>query len=96
MAECNKCLHYAVCAKYSATGGRVRWCGNFKNDYIFGDWIPVAERLPDAGQKVIVYSGGAHDPAVYAYHFWNKAYASWALITHWMPMPAPPKGEGNG
>ena len=56
-------------------------------------WIPVTERLPEQGQEVIVYSGGVLKPTVFAYQFWNKNYDSWARITHWMPLPQPPKGE---
>ena len=54
-------------------------------------WIPVTERLPEQGQEVIVYDGGVVGPKVFAYHFWNKDYSSWLRITHWMPMPEPPK-----
>ena len=54
-------------------------------------WIPVTERLPEQGQEVIVYDGGVAGPKVFAYHCWNKDYSSWVRITHWMPMPEPPK-----
>ena len=56
------------------------------------EWIPVSERLPEQGQEVIVYSGGVLKPTVFASQFWNKHYDSWARITHWMPLPEPPKG----
>ena len=71
----------------------------FKNGYEKGykagkpKWIPVSERLPEPGQEVIVYAGGVLDPVVYAYHFWNKDYCSFQHITHWMPLPEPPKEE---
>lgn len=58
-----------------------------------GRWIPVSERLPEQGQEVIVYDGGVLKPKVFCYLFWNKDYNSWARITHWMPLPEPPKGE---
>lgn len=54
-------------------------------------WIPVTERLPECGQEVIVYSGRLLKPTVFAYHFWNEGFDSWARITHWMPLPKPPK-----
>ena len=54
-------------------------------------WIPVTERLPELGQEVIVFSGGVVEGSVFAYHFWNKDFQSWLHITHWMPMPEPPK-----
>ena len=56
-------------------------------------WIPVRERLPERGQEVIVYAGGILEPFVYAYCFWNKDYCSFQHITHWMPLPEPPKEE---
>ena len=55
------------------------------------EWIPVTERLPEQGQEVIVYDGGVLKPKVFAYHFWNKDFDSWTRITHWMPLPEPPK-----
>lgn len=58
-------------------------------------WIPVTERLPEQGQAVVVYDGGVLEPTVYAYHFWNKDYDSWARVTHWMPLPEPPKEVQN-
>ena len=57
------------------------------------EWIPVTERLPEHGQEVIVYSGNILKPTVFAYQFWNPKYDSWKHITHWMPLPIPPKGE---
>ena len=67
----------------------------YKNGYEDGKpkWIPVTERLPERGQEVIVYSGDILEPTVFAYHFWNKDFASWAHITHWMPLPEAPIEE---
>lgn len=59
------------------------------------EWISVKDGLPEQRQEVIVYSGGVLKPTVFAYQFWNKHYDSWARITHWMPLPKPPK-EGEG
>jgi hypothetical protein len=60
-------------------------------DGYMGHWIPVTERVPEQGQEVIVFSGGVLKPRVFAYHFWCKDYTSFAHITHWMPLPEPPK-----
>lgn len=63
-------------------------------------WIGVKERLPKDGQKVIAafrneegmivdqtrYSNGEFDFANWAY-VWDEN------ITHWMPLPQPPKEE---
>lgn len=61
------------------------------NGVTFQNWIPVTERLPEHGQEVIVYSGNILKPTVFAYQFWNPKYDSWKHITHWMPLPEPPK-----
>ena len=64
-------------------------------------WIPVTERLPDAGERVLCYcraniyevmkmrTDGAwvHNDKVY-----DSAYMS-GFVTHWMPLPEPPKEE---
>ena len=57
------------------------------------EWISVKDRLPEQGREVIAYSGGVLKPTVFACQFWNQNYDGWARITHWMPMPQPPKGE---
>lgn len=57
-------------------------------------WISVDERLPEDGSPVVVYlqSGGItiarYDMA------WGRFRTSGSItITHWMPLPEPPKGE---
>lgn len=59
-------------------------------------WIPVTERLPEQGQEVIAYSGNILSPSVFAYKFWRKDYDTWVHVTHWMPLPEPPKEVDNG
>ena len=56
-------------------------------------WIPVTERLPEYGQRVIAHSGGVVAHTVHFCYFWNKDYDSWQRVTHWMPLPEPPKEE---
>jgi hypothetical protein len=70
-----------------------------------GRWIPVSERLPDKEGSYLVCSTRN---SVYVTHFHTDRYfkngyfrlAGFAVrgdskITHWMPLPEPPKGE-NG
>ena len=56
-------------------------------------WIPVSERLPEKEMEVIVYTGNILKPSVFCYHFWTADLLSWQSVTHWMPLPEPPKGE---
>ena len=66
-------------------------------------WIPVTERLPEKEQDVLC-SRGNHIGAlmdVYTYMgddkwddtYGNRSYTDDEGITHWMPLPQPPKGE---
>ena len=66
-------------------------------------WIPVTERLPEVGQRILVYSesktiemhittctymAGRYGHKQFSRHVRN--------VTHWMPLPPcpePPKGE---
>ena len=58
-------------------------------------WIPVSERLPEKGGSYLVFS--SKSKTVFTAHYWlgdrwsNRANGQ--FITHWMPLPEPPKGE---
>lgn len=59
------------------------------------EWISVEERLPEEGSCVLAYSefGIGYSICVKYYRhkrFWNDGGES---VTHWMPLPEPPKGE---
>lgn len=57
-------------------------------------WIPVSDRLPESGQRVIVCrKDGRVEQGVYlGVNGWWKVYGTnTKSITHWMPMPAPPE-----
>lgn len=72
-------------------------------------WIPVEERLPDAGEPVIMWirpeyipgpiRGGTYDPASDASHPWHDA---WSLkdyktseIALWIPLPERPAHDAG-
>lgn len=62
------------------------------------EWISVEERLPEVGTRVVGYD---YESNVRCYFItedrwwidegWNTA-KGWG-ITHWMPLPMPPKGD---
>ena len=97
METCKKCLHVAVCGRYAATGGRVRECGNFAKDINVPSWIPVTERPRERGEYLCYYKFEPESPDVvgsniyYGSGIWMSATDN---VTHWMPMPEPPK-ESN-
>ena len=66
------------------------------------DWIPVTERLPDTCAPVLVcLRWGMDDYEITVGEYWGKSKASpgWGTfdpyVTHWMPLPEPPKEEEN-
>lgn len=71
-------------------------------------WIPVSERLPENTRKIIDdFSDDVlgYDGLRYFKAYYNFTHGCWidgneeqecSTITHWMPLPEPPKGAGNG
>ena len=75
----------------------------YANDFIdhgvtVQEWISVDERLPDDNDRVIAFRQNEPETSAYKYCvMWG-----WSVkvslkqhrgITHWMPLPQPPKGE---
>ena len=52
-------------------------------------WIPVADRLPDVGVEVLVYS----EIVGICVDYYDGDLFGYSDVTHWMPLPEPPKGE---
>lgn len=69
-------------------------------------WIPVGERLPDDGVEVLAWGCWAEDQTEEDWRLWHANYGDghgggwWTVgqcrealspVTHWMPLPPPPK-----
>ena len=58
-------------------------------------WIPVTERLPEENGIYLTVNKNKE----YEFHFFETGKLMWQGIweedgvTHWMPLPQPPKGE---
>lgn len=63
-------------------------------------WIPVTERLPEENGTYIVSAFDGHDGRT-SFAKWQNRFKTWYLtgarsywkVTHWMPLPDPPKGD---
>ena len=64
-------------------------------------WIPVTERLPEDGSDVLAYLDSRITAANYYKETWQDCVmgrlylTEEGLVTHWMPLPEPPKEEAN-
>ena len=66
-------------------------------------WIPVSERLPEPKTDVIaawddgevwsVWQDWADDEDEDRLEYWNDDQSGIHTVTHWMPLPDPPKEE---
>lgn len=61
------------------------------------EWISINDKLPDENQRVIVYRQNEPEQSVYRCTvMWGwglKVGLKHGGITHWMPLPEPPKEE---
>ena len=57
------------------------------------EWISVKDMLPDKPMKCLVYTKRG-DCGGYEITYYNQGfYLQYSNVTHWMPLPNPPKGE---
>ena len=60
------------------------------------EWNSVEERLPNEGVRVLVWLKGddRQYTSIDTDRLSFKKWVRWGrLVTHWMPLPEPPKGE---
>lgn len=56
------------------------------------EWISVEDRLPEIGVYVMVFLGKqGHNPTTYNFCQYTKFGFHLSNVTHWMPLPEPPK-----
>lgn len=67
-----------------------------------GKWIPVTERLPEQFSSVIVFRktktySMLHYSSALGFHFYDSEWGDVTVdnVTHWMPLPEPPKEKDN-
>ena len=59
-------------------------------------WIPVTERLPEYEEPVMGWDAEMRDMGIVNFiygQFFDILDMSETNVTHWMPLPDPPKGE---
>ena len=62
---------------------------------IMAEWISTADRLPKVHEDVLVWDSTAKSVEwafMTVFNEWIGVVAS-HKVTHWMPLPEPPKGE---
>jgi hypothetical protein len=63
------------------------------------DWISVEDRLPDKEIYVLChYQNEVIKPIDVGFYsllvkMWNVGYLKSGIVTHWMPLPEPPKQD---
>jgi hypothetical protein len=56
-------------------------------------WIPVTERLPEENTAVLTYRESGIEVEFREKRGWDYDEFTQCPVTHWMPLPQPPKGE---
>ena len=64
-----------------------------ENGVTVQEWISVKDRLPEQGEKAICIAADG-DMMIGKYTEWGWMFPCYFEdLTHWMPLPQPPKGE---
>lgn len=56
-------------------------------------WIPVTDRLPEKHERVLVYSKATRMGRSIDFINSDGNWYTTSQVTHWMPLPEPPKEE---
>lgn len=100
-----RCNLYSDCKACEAKSYGVNCRESFAADNLISNgvtiqrWVSVDERLPEEGTDVLAYQNRGEEtrvvPANYGCGIWFDCCLDCAAdsITHWMPLPEPPKGD---
>lgn len=96
MEDCKLCIHKPVCDLWRSNECQNASCFSSTEDgcdFFLEErrWIPVTERLPDVGIEVLIYS---EDDGVCVDYYGGDSFGYYE-VTHWMPLPEPPKEDDN-
>lgn len=93
---CNTCSKKDMCSMCELTFRRNGAVANSATTT--SEWISVEERLPEVGESVLGYTKERDECFVVTYSNTFKSFFSGQFpndnITHWMPLPEPPKKGG--
>lgn len=89
-------------AQFNEAASLIKDSADAIEELIKPQWISVEDRLPNEGEYVLVTYLSLSGKMM-AVSFWfrdNRNKAHWGgenelLVTHWMPLPEPPKEEGD-
>lgn len=81
------CTH----CKYEDNQGGVEVDDVDFEDVVIRQWISVEDRLPEEDQKVLAYT--AESQGTFEEYRLCFGWAIKGRVTHWMPLPEPPKEE---
>ena len=57
------------------------------------EWIPVSERLPMDGEKVLIFDKYCTHGSIYTLMYYDGFMLKHKGVTHWMPLPAAPEQQ---
>ena len=91
----NACFYEGISAR---TDGR-RLSAGVSVGGMSMDWISVKDRLPEDDATYLVYGRNGYG-IVFAVYYGDGEWLTWAdltnitrFVTHWMPLPPPPKED---
>ena len=69
----------------------------FELDDVVSEWISVNDRLPKEHENVLTYGARPSYDVVYVNRLIDKENGEWLYdgVTHWMPLPKPPKEDAE-